>query len=301
MVPRSYGFYKRLLDNLHDGITFVDQEGHIIYWNRGAERLSGYVWDDVDGKSYPEMGIFNGNRTEDPSEHPCPVILTLSDGETREAELLLCHKEGHRVPVWVRVAPVHDISGAVVGAVEVFSDNSSRVEDLKQISELEKQALLCPLTGLGNRRNAQILLRSRLDEFNRYGWRFGLLSIDIDFFKRVNDEYGHDVGDLVLRAVSKTLEAGLRTSDFMARWGGEEFLGILTNVGKEELHAVAERCRSMTEKAVVHTEVGDVCVSVSIGACLVSEGDTVAKVLKRADQLMYMSKIAGRNCVTLGE
>jgi predicted signal transduction protein with EAL and GGDEF domain len=107
-------------------------------------------------------------------------------------------------PVWVRSAPLHDPDGTIVGAVEVFSDDTAATTARAQVRELEQLALTDQLTGLGNRRYLEMQLRTRFHKWARYGSPFGVLIADIDWFKRVNDTYGHDIGDETLAMVART-------------------------------------------------------------------------------------------------
>ena len=294
-------FYKSLLDNLYDGVYFLDPDRKITYWNRGAERLTGYDNDEVVG-CYCRENILEhvdekGARLCESSL--CPAAKTLKDGKDREEELYLHHKKGHRVPVSIRVAPIHGPQGRVIGAVEVFSDNSTKVEAIQTIEELQRMALLDTLTQVGNRRFAEMNLTARLGEQDRYGWTFGVLFIDIDHFKKINDTYGHDVGDQILKMTAKTLSNSVRSFDLITRWGGEEFLAIIANVDGDRLSIVAEKLRAMMERSSISYNSETVNATISIGATVAQPGDSVDSLVSRADKLMYESKLSGRNRVTL--
>ena len=142
-------------------------------------------------------------------------------------------------------------------------------------------------------------LRSRLDELKRYGWPCGVLFADIDNFKDINDRYGHTTGDNILKMVAQTLASSLRSYDVLGRYGGEEFIAIIANVTREKLYSFANRLCLLVEQSSLKTESGKISVTVSIGATLAKISDTVDTVVKRADQLMYYSKTAGRNRVTM--
>ena len=124
--------------------------------------------------------------------------------------------------------------------------------------------------------------------------------LDIDHFKRVNDVHGHGAGDAILKAVSETLVKSLRENDIVGRWGGEEFLVILSDVNATVLHDAAERCRVLVANTGVLTEGNRVSIGISIGATLMVNRDSAESVVKRADQLMYVSKSGGRNRTTTG-
>jgi diguanylate cyclase (GGDEF)-like protein/PAS domain S-box-containing protein len=291
----------RMFDNLYDGLYIVDRDGVIQYWNNAAERISGYTAVEVVGKSCSDNILTHvdddGNNL---CKVRCPLAMTIDDGSAREAEVYLHHKDGHRVPVSVRVSTLIDEDGKVAGGVELFTDISSfKALELK-VKELEELALLDNLTRLANRNYIEKELRVRFEEQKRIGITFGLLFMDIDHFKKFNDTYGHDVGDHVLRYVSDTLVKNARPYDLIGRWGGEEFVGILRNVTHQQLEYLGNRLRVLVESAYIPLQDDKLNVSISIGATLVRDDDSTVNLLKRADTLLYESKRAGRNRLTIG-
>jgi diguanylate cyclase (GGDEF)-like protein/PAS domain S-box-containing protein len=291
--------FRTILGDLYDGVYVVDLDQRITYWNAGAERLSGFAASEVLGKQCGETLLSHADEHgRFHCKSSCPLKQTLADGQPREVELYLRHKEGHWLPVLVRVTALRDSDGCTQGAVEVFSDNSFMQVAARRIRELEQIALLDPLTGIGNRRFVEMTLNARLSEARRYGWSLGVLFIDIDNFKRINDLYGHDVGDMVLKMVTSTVGNSLRPFDLVARWGGEEFIALLINVHQQELRSIAERARSLVEVSGLVRGPDVIRVTVSIGATVGEPDDTLGKVVKRADRLMYRSKARGRNCVS---
>jgi diguanylate cyclase (GGDEF)-like protein len=180
------------------------------------------------------------------------------------------------------------------------TDWSSRVESFERVKELEKTAHIDTLTEVANRRLAEQNLEAKFNEMNRYGLHFGLLFIDIDHFKRVNDVYGHDAGDKVLQTVASILSSNIRASDIVGRWGGEEFVVIISNVNEEQLGQIAEKLRLLIQQSVIKVASQTIQVTISVGATVVKPTDDVETLVKRADQLMYKSKTTGRNRVSLG-
>jgi diguanylate cyclase (GGDEF)-like protein/PAS domain S-box-containing protein len=285
-------FYKTLLDNLYDGVYFVDNDRTISYWNKGAERITGYAAAEVVGRRCSDDILMHVDREGNSlCLGLCPLADTMADGKARSSDVYLQHKDGHRVHVFVRVAPIHDERGEIAGGIEVFTDNTPAAE------ALERLAFLDPLTGLANRRYAEITLNARLEELQRYGWRFGVIFIDIDNFKDVNDRHGHDAGDEVLKMVAKTLRNSVRTFDVVSRWGGEEYVAVIAHVEGGELAATANRCRALVEQSSLPAA-RSIGVTISLGATLALQDDTMASLIKRADGLMYRSKAAGRNALT---
>lgn len=295
------GSFERIIENLHDGLYFVDRTRTITYWNKAAARISGFPAAEVLGKACSD-NILNhvdgdGNQL---CFGGCPLEKTIADAQPREAEVYLHHKDGHRVPVSVRVGAVTDESGEVIGAVEVFTDISSRSSYELKLKELEQMARLDRLTQLANRNHMETELRIRFEEKKRYHVPFGVLFMDIDNFKRFNDTYGHAVGDEVLRYVARTLVRNSRPFDLYGRWGGEEFLGIVRNITGRDLEHLGNRLRLLVESSYLAHGEEKLNVTISLGATLFKEGDTVDTLIERADRLLYQSKNAGRNRLTRG-
>jgi diguanylate cyclase (GGDEF)-like protein/PAS domain S-box-containing protein len=287
-------FHSKILDALDEGVYFVDRERRITFWNRGAENLTGLERDRVLGERCGD-GILC--HVDDAGEKicgaGCPLTKTIQDGEDREASLYLRHADGHRVAVLVRARPLRDEDGEIVGAVEIFRDNQPRLTAVKRLRDLEEMAYLDALTGLGNRRSAEQVLLARHQEAVRYGWNFGVIFIDLDEFKGINDRHGHAAGDEVLRLVAKNLEGALRVFDFAGRWGGEEFVAVVVNVDPDQLGRIAERFRMLIENSEIRFGGQRIRVTVSIGAVMSRPGEAVDDLVSRADALMYASKESG--------
>jgi diguanylate cyclase (GGDEF)-like protein len=162
-------------------------------------------------------------------------------------------------------------------------------------------AMTDPLTGIGNRRHLEGRMRAVIAEFQNIASHAGLLSIDVDHFKEFNDTYGHNTGDIVLRMVAQTMRHALRATDTTGRWGGEEFIAIVHDIRNEDdLRSAAEKIRALVEHSRLDIDGQGLKVTVSIGGTLLCAEDTPESFVDRADQLMYRSKQAGRNRVTIG-
>ena len=288
-----------LLDSLFDGVYFVDMQRCITYWNSGAERISGYLRTEVVGSCCADNLLqhidVNGRKL---CHDGCPLAATIRDGKTRESSIFLHHKLGHRVPVLVRTSPVRDEHGTIIGAVEIFNDNANSLQIMHDYEKLKQEVFLDQLTGVGNRRYGETTLSTRIYELQTHTIPFGLLFMDIDHFKQVNDQYGHKVGDEVLAMVAKSISISLRKIDVVARWGGEEFVVILPGATRSVTNAVAERIRMLVENSSIIVSGDKLNVTISIGATLSRTVDTIESIVNRADELMYLSKDDGRNRVT---
>lgn len=293
--------YQRIIDNLHDGLYLVDRDRIITYWNKAAEQISGFNAHEVVGTSCSDNILTHvdsdGNNL---CTSMCPLAASITDGKPREAEIYMHHKDGHRIPVSVRISPLTDREGAIIGGIELFTDISNQAVNTLRVKELEKLVLLDNLTQLANRNYVEREIQNRFEEKKRFNVPFGILFMDIDHFKKFNDRYGHDVGDDVLKFVAKTFIANARPFDLFGRWGGEEFLGIIRNINSKDLELLGNKLRSLIENSYIMSENEKLRVTISIGATPVDENDTIDSLIKRADILLYKSKTEGRNRLTLG-
>ncbi|WP_290650950.1 diguanylate cyclase [Aquisalimonas sp.] len=192
---------------------------------------------------------------------------------------------------WVRARsyPVDHEQGRTVGTIVDITD-AKKAQDI-----LERRATIDPLTGLWNRSQFDIKFRDALDRCRRYHSPASLILLDIDHFKRVNDTFGHDVGDAVLREIARRLGAILRSPDALARWGGEEFVALLPETNIEHAAGIAQRLRECVCSRDVET-VGRITASLGVTA-LRPDDPTTRAVLRRADSALYRAKAAGRNQV----
>ena len=244
--------FKSIIDNLHDGLYFVDRNRVITYWNKAAEQISGFSAEEVVGRSCSDNILTHvDDRGRSLCFGLCPLAKSIADGEFREAEVFLHHKAGHRIPVAARISVLRDKQGEIIGGIELFTDISHQKVNQLRLQELEKLALLDNLTGLANRHYLEKEIQSCFAEKKRFQVPFGLLFLDIDRFKEVNDSFGHVAGDEVLRLVAKTFLANSRPFDLYGRWGGEEFLGLIRNVSLDDLEELGNRLRLLVEQSYV--------------------------------------------------
>jgi diguanylate cyclase (GGDEF)-like protein/PAS domain S-box-containing protein len=300
-LKEDTGFYQRLLDSLHDGVYVVDRERVIQYWSQGAQAISGYQSDAVMGRHCGDEGLLMHVDADGRllCGSGCPLAATMRDGQPREVEALMHHADGHRVPVRIRADPIRDERGEIVGAVEIFDENQGRQLERERVAELERLALLDPLTERGNRRYGEMQALSKLGELQRFERPFGVLFFDIDQFKRINDEHGHEAGDRVLRTVGRTALASIRAFDSLSRWAGDEFLALIAYVSPEQLVRVGEKIRALVGSSSFATRGRALHVSVSVGATMAHPDDSIDTLVARADRMMYASKEGGGNRATL--
>jgi len=167
----------------------------------------------------------------------------------------------------------------------------------KALHAIQELATRDELTGVHNRRHLMEMLRHEKSRCARTGAAFCISLVDIDFFKQTNDKFGHQAGDDVLCGFSRSVAQRMRASDYFGRYGGEEFLLILTDTNLEGARIVADRLRRETEQLGFSDTNPDLRISVSIGLAQHQPGDEIEQTLKRADNALYKAKAAGRNRV----
>lgn len=298
---RDIAFYQELVENMSDGVYFVDRDRRITYWNQGAARLTGFSAAEVVGRTCRSGVLNHVDSAGTPlCQDRCPLKAIMADGESRETHVWMNHKDGARRPVWVRAAPIRDEMGNIIGAVEVFSDDTATVDTHTRLNELERLAMVDQLTGLGNRRYLEARLTSQCEKRTRYGLPCGILFIDIDHFKNVNDTYGHEVGDKALALVARTLSHALAGSSIATRYGGEEFVVLEPEADLVSLTATAERLRAMVATSRMMAGGHRVKLAISLGGILLAKEEDPEAALARADSCLYAAKTAGRNRVVMG-
>jgi diguanylate cyclase (GGDEF)-like protein len=169
----------------------------------------------------------------------------------------------------------------------------------EQAVEIEahiSRSLTDPLTGLPNRREFNERLEERMGAWNRRREVFSLLLLDVDHFKKLNDQYGHLAGDQVLASLGGALRGAIRREDAIARYGGEEFAILLPNTSLEQTAPVAQKVREAVARTVVRHDEHTIAVTVSAGIATIQPDERVEALIQRADAALYAAKAAGRNC-----
>lgn len=271
-----------------DGIFVTDQDVSIQLVNPAFTRITGFGPEEVIGKS---PALLRSGRH--PQEFYDEIWHALDVNGEWKGEIWNRRRDGEIYPEWLSLSAIRDSRGRITNYVGIFSDISRRKEAEQ---ELERMAFFDALTGLPNR----ILLRERLSqalkESKRQGDHVAILYLDLDFFKQVNDQHGHDIGDLLLEEVAKRMSGALRETDTVARLGGDEFAIVLPHVANVDMvSAIASKIVSLLSEPFLlkgwHCQIGT-----SIGIALAPEhGHDIESLINKADSAMYEAKRGGRN------
>lgn len=275
--------------NIADGIYVIDGSGKITFTNHRASELLGYTSEEFVGGIAHEMFHLHDGSNKTPLRE-CPIYNVIQTKGRYEGEEIFAHKDGTLLTV--QVASQAMLKGdRVIGSVTVFRD----VSEQKQLEEhLRLLSITDPLTGIYNRRFLQEALLKELYRAERHGKPFSVIMFDLDHFKQVNDQWGHEMGDRVLRHVVELVQTRIRNSDLAARWGGEEFTLLLPATDGRDAVALAESLLQLMRETSLE---GVGTITASFGVTIWQAGDTVVSLAQRVDDLMYQAKQAGRNCV----
>ena len=282
-------FQASVLEAVGLPVIATDLEGKVLYWNRAAEETYGWSSGEALGRRSRDLTV-----PKESLEKADEVVSELRAGRTWSGEVLLRRKDGSYVPVFVTATPLFDARGDLAGMIGVSSDISER-KALE--AELERRASHDPLTGLPNRhafveRIGQALRRTRRKQNSR---KVGVLFMDLDGFKTINDSLGHEAGDRLLVAVAECLRNRLRTEDVLARFGGDEFAVLLEDTaGTSEAIRVAQRiAEDLREPFTVDDFQVSVNTSIGITLGTAQAKDDPERMLREADSAMYRAKEEG--------
>ncbi len=272
-----------------NGIVITDKDAKILWANPAFSRLTGFELDESIGRKPNELVKSEMQNKEFYQEMWCALL----EGKNWRGEIINKRKDGSLYHEELCIAPVKNTSGEITNFIGIKED----ITDRKLLEEkLQLLANTDPLTGLFNRRVFLERLEQESGRILRLGGTAALLMLDLDFFKRVNDVYGHATGDEVLKEFSEIVKNHSRHIDVPARLGGEEFAILLPSTNQDDAQIVAERLRQqVSEMSIEHTK-GNVHITVSIGAALLSVNNTDGEiVLNHADSALYVAKESGRN------
>ncbi len=282
------GFYERFFQTNSAPMLLIDpaNNGQIVDANQAATRFYGYTRDEICMKHTWEINAMGldvlpvmHEIARLPGGHkPLTFVHKLADGNLRHVQTYAGPVELNAVRLMLCI--IHDIT------------EQKRLEQ-----ELEHAALRDPLTGLGNRRQFMQLVENARTQNPQRTHNFSLMLVDADHFKMINDQYGHNKGDDALVMLARTLETGIRESDTVFRWGGEEFLILLPLTPLEGAMIVAEALRERVQQL---SQPEMPALTVSVGVAQYEAGEDFTSLFKRVDDALYRAKTSGRNQVQAG-
>lgn len=289
-VQRTFRLLSKGLEQSPAAVIITNDTGQIIYVNPKFESMSGYSFAEVVGDN---PRVFKSGKTEE--KVYAELWKTIKEGKTWRGDFENEDKESNPYYVEAQISPIYGTDGITQNFIAIQEDVTEKVALHKK---LEEMATIDALTGTVNRRQFMHLCTKEFTRSTRYHHIGAVLVLDLDFFKKVNDTYGHYAGDHVLVQFAECMEQNLRECDVLGRLGGEEFAVLIVEADQEKALLLAERLREATENLHIFYEESDITMTVSIGCSEFSVDDSdVTEALKRADDALYVAKEKGRNRV----
>lgn len=290
-------FHQKLLDHMHDAVIFVDENLRIKQWNRGAERLTGIPGAGVLERMWsPSLIGMRDELTGALAGIGCPVAHCVVTGVQSMRRLLVANRDGRPTAVDVHVVPVIGANGVSYGATLLMHDASPQISLEERCQSLHEKATKDPLTQVANRAEFDRTLALFVLAHVEQQLPCSLIICDVDHFKSINDTYGHQAGDEVLKLFGQMLKGECRQGDLVARYGGEEFVLLCADCNNATAAGRAEHLRRALAE-VRHPAITGASVTASFGVTEIQAGDTPDSMLRRADRALFEAKRMGRNMV----
>ena len=264
-------------------ITRTDLKGRIIYVSKAYEKISGYSEKELFGHTHSYL-----RHPDTPNSFYKELWKTLAKGDTWEGEILNIRKNGEEFYIYTHIMPEYNSKGKRIGYIAVRSN-------ITYLKKLERLASYDRLTGLLNRGVFDQLLEEELKRSQKNGYRLCVIMFDIDHFKRVNDTYGHGIGDEVLKKIAKISLDMKWIDNNIGRIGGEEFAIFLPKKSLKEAVKLAKELKNAINSAYFPKVI---TVSASFGVTQLKDSDDIKSLMKRVDKALYLSKNSGRNKVS---
>jgi diguanylate cyclase (GGDEF)-like protein/PAS domain S-box-containing protein len=297
--------YRLLHESMIDGYVSVDMNGKFVECNESYRNMLGYSDAELAQLTYKDITPEKWHAAEQVIVEEQIIKRGYSDIYEKE----YIRKDGSVFPVELHTVLLRDDTGIPEGMWAIVRDITERKYDERALeaANLELQTALLreqqlsrtdPLTGVNNRRHLYELAEHEIQVAERYQRPLSVIMFDIDHFKQVNDNYGHKVGDQILKIVTDVSCAELRSADVIGRYGGEEFIVLLPMTNAQQALPLAERIRTNIASLNIPTFKGKVNITLSIGVVELQPAppaETVEEIFRRADEAMYAAKQAGRN------
>jgi diguanylate cyclase (GGDEF)-like protein/PAS domain S-box-containing protein len=284
------------LDSIGEAVLRTDAQGKVSYLNRKAEEMTGWRREEARGRPMADV-LRLIESVGDPAVGSAEGMATEEDQARKETaeftNCILVRRDGFECGIERKVTPIQDQDGMVTGTVVAFHDVTAAQAKSRQMSHLAQHDAL---TDLPNR----VLFNDRLTQAvalaERQGKQLAVMFIDLDYFKKINDSLGHDVGDKLLKSVAGRLMACVRRSDTVSRLGGDEFVILLSQVEHAEDAAFSARkvLRALTAPHIIDNKSLDINASIGVST-YPSDGQDAEGLMNRADNAMYEAKEHGRN------
>jgi len=290
-------FEDKLLESMYDAVVFIDSAGNVTLWNHGAERLTGIAGSSiVQSRWQPRVLKMRDEKGEFLTEADCPITVAIRSGTQSLRRLTIRGRSGKPVAVDTHAIPVIGNNNTTQGAILIMHDASSETSLEERCQSLHKKATKDPLTKVANRAEFDRVHEMFVSANQQQKVPCSLMILDLDHFKQVNDNFGHQAGDDAIISVAALLKNFCRPGDLVARYGGEEFVMLCADCDNAAAARRADQIRKKLAE-IPQPRMGNKCVTASFGVTEIQPGDTPETMLRRADRALLMAKGKGRNTV----
>jgi len=290
-------FHRDLVDNMSDGVVFVDTAMSIQYWNRGAERLTGIAAVAAKERTWaPDLVDMCDDRNRRITDEECPARLALKTRSQLFRRVSISGRKDDFLSVDLHITPVTGSDGIIRGVALLLHDATPETSLEERVESLHVQATSDPLTQVANRGEFERVFPAMLEEHAQRGAPCSLIICDIDHFKKINDTHGHQAGDEALITFAALLKGNCRRGDLVARYGGEEFVMLCSDCDNNTATERAEQIRRQLSETP-HACLDGKSITASFGVTELQAGDTAEAMLRRADRGLMQAKDMGRNTV----
>jgi diguanylate cyclase (GGDEF)-like protein/PAS domain S-box-containing protein len=289
--------FRAVLDSLQTGVYIVDEDRRIVFWNDGAERISGFLRQDVVGRFCRDNILVHCDENHSIlCGDGCPLTDTMRDGKPRGIDVYLRHKEGYRVPVKVWAVPVRDQDGRIVGAAESFEARAVAANEEHRRSRVAGEECLGEGAGLVDRDLLRARLSKSLITFVERRVPFSVLRVQVDQWDHWQQRYGHLAAKAILSVVGQTLSNTVRPVDMVGRWNESGFLAIIAYCTADMLENVNALLKKIVKSAGIEWWGDRLSVTVSVGGASVDSGDQIDSILQRAEKSLQQNISKDGDC-----
>ncbi|WP_326857116.1 sensor domain-containing diguanylate cyclase [Noviherbaspirillum sp.] len=316
VFPEEMEKYRRIFHGMPDYATFSNLEtGKFIDVNLGFENMTGYRREEVIGRTAASIQLWVSEEDRD------AAVEALRHRDKISITTFFRRKDGTHILVeaslatfkvqdeLLLVAVVRDITARHQAEQELLQYRNElerlvaqRTAELETAMErLHELTIHDEMTGVGNRRDLKNKLEMERQLFNRTRLPFSIAVLDLDGFKAVNDRFGHTVGDEVIKAFARIVKSEIRVVDYLARYGGDEFVVVMKNVNAAAAVTLLQRIRNVVETYAWNTLAAGIKLTTSIGVAAYQDGEQVENTFSRADAALYKAKLNGKNCIVAAD
>lgn len=265
-----------LLNNLYEGIYILDTSGKILFWNKGAERITGFASSEVLDK-FSHDNVLNAI-----DDHGRQLYLSHDEGDAEH--VYIQHKTGYRIPVKFKSLPLA-FDDQTIGVMELFIETQGLYSNHIGKGATDK------VTGLASKVYVEHALINKLNIYRNFGVEFGLMIVDVDNFEAYNQTYGRSACDHILKILAQSFRNVFTGADLIGRWRGDEFVFIFSNGSHKHMKAISEKIRIVAENSALRGEMfKDIDVTVSVGGTKVNHEDNLESILYRVLEQLKTAK-----------